>query len=378
MKAVVLHRHGGVDALRYQDFPEPLCSKDEVLVKVHACSVNRLDVWVRKGLAGREVRFPHILGCDISGYLESDVDHPNLKMKKGSKVVVYPMIHCGSCRFCRIGKENRCTSNDASIIGGFSSWHGGYAEYLKVPVRNIIPLESYLSMDEAASINIAYLTAYSMIKYAMRLRRDINGYDDVTIATATANVVDDLANINTANDNPSLLVYGAGSGIGVASVQFAKAMGYKVIATVGSQDKLEKAYSLGCDLVIDRSKQDIAREVMRFTMGDGVDLVIDHVGIWDTSIKCLKKGSGIMAVCGATASEHTNVEVRPFYNRLALIFGAYLGSKKELVEMLRFMQEHNIRPVIDSAFALEDAALAHTKMETNNHFGKMVIKVASI
>lgn len=378
MKAVVLHRHGGVDVLRYQDFPEPSCSKDEVLVKVHACSVNRLDVWVRKGLAGREVRFPHILGCDISGYLTSDVDHPNLKMKKGSKVVVYPMIHCGSCRFCRIGKESRCISSNASIIGGFSSWHGGYAEYLKVPVRNIIPLESYLSMEEAASINIAYLTAYSMIKYAMRLMRDINGYDDVTIATTTV-AVDYLANTNTVNDNLSLLVYGAGSGIGVASIQFAKVMGYKVIATVGSQDKLEKAYSLGCDLVIDRSKQDIAREVMKFTMGEGVDLVIDHVGIWDTSIKCLKKGSGIMAVCGATASEHTNVEVRPFYNRtLLLIFGAYLGSKKELVEMLRFMQEHNIRPVIDSVFALKDAALAHTKMEMNNHFGKIVIKVASI
>ncbi|MEM0029876.1 MAG: zinc-binding dehydrogenase [Candidatus Nitrosocaldus sp.] len=355
MKAVVLHRHGGVDALRYQDFPEPLCSKDEVLVKVHACSVNRLDIWVRKGLAGREVRFPHILGCDISGYLVSDVDHPNNKMKKGSKVVVYPMVHCGACRFCRIGKENRCVSSSASIIGGFSSWHGGYAEYVKVPARNIIPLESDISMEEAASINVAYLTVYSIIKHATRLTRDINGYD-------------------VGNPSILLLVYGAGSGIGVASVQLAKALGYRVIATVGNHDKVEKAYSLGCDLVIDRSKQDIVREVMRFTEY-GVDLVIDHVGIWDTSIKCLKKGSGIVAVCGATASDHTSVGVRPFYNRLASMFGAYLGSKRELVEMLEFMQKHRIRPVIDSVFALEDAILAHTRLEMNQHFGKIVLKI---
>ncbi|MFN4337300.1 MAG: zinc-binding dehydrogenase [Candidatus Nitrosocaldus sp.] len=357
MKAVVLHRHGGIDALRYQDFPDPVReSEGEVLVKVDSCSLNRLDIWVRRGLAGREVRFPHILGCDISGYIASDLEYP--KMKKGSKVVLYPMIHCEACRFCRIGKENRCISRSASIIGGFSSWHGGYAEYLKVPVSNIIPLPlvSDLSMEEAASINVAYLTAYSIIKYAIRLMRDDGYYPE----------------------NPSLLVYGAGSGIGVASVQFAKSMGYKVIATVGNHSKVEKAYSLGCDLVIDRSKQDIVREVMRFTGDEGVDLVIDHVGTWDTSIKCLKKGSGIMAVCGATVSEHTSVEVRPFYNRLASMFGAYLGSKKELVEMLEFIQKNGIRPVIDSIFALEDAMLAHARMEMDQHFGKIVLKVASI
>lgn len=374
MKAVVLHRHGGVDALRYQDFPEPLCSKDEVLVKVHACSVNRLDIWVRKGLAGREVRFPHILGCDISGYLASDVDdvdHPTNKMKKGSKVVVYPMVHCGACRFCRIGKENRCISSSASIIGGFSSWHGGYAEYVKVPARNIIPLESDISMEEAASINVAYLTVYSIMKHAMRLMQEINGYgiehSSSISSSSSSSYVDH-------NNNLFMLVYGAGSGIGVASVQLAKALGYRVIATVGNHDKVEKAYSLGCDLVIDRSKQDIVREVMRFTE-HGVDLVIDHVGIWDTSIKCLKKGHGIVAVCGATASEHTSVEVRPFYNRLASMFGAYLGSKRELVEMLEFMQKHRIKPVIDSIFALEDAILAHTRMEMNQHFGKIVLKI---
>lgn len=350
MKAVVLHGHGGIDKLRYQDFPEPVCDRGEALVKVHACAVNRLDIWVRKGLAGREVVFPHILGCDISGYLTGDVEHPNLK--KGSRVVVYPGIHCSKCRFCRIGKENRC--NALSIVGGFSRWHGGYAEYVKVPVRNLIPLESNLSMEEASSVNVAYLTVYSILKDAMRIMNDIHGS-------------------HNADDKRSLLVYGAGSGIGVASIQFAKAMGFRVITTVGDQSKMEKAYSLGSDLVIDRGRQDIVSEVMNFT-NDGVDLAIDSVGIWDTSIKCLKR-SGIVAVCGATASEHTSVEVRPFYNRLAIMFGAYLGTKQELVEMLNFMQRHGIRPVIDSVFALEDAILAHARMEMGQHFGKVVLKV---
>lgn len=346
MKAVVLHEHGGIDRLKYQDFPEPVCGDGEVLVKVGACSVNRLDIWVRKGLPGREVTFPHILGCDISGYL---ADHAE-GISRGSRVVIYPGIHCGTCRFCTAGRENRCPS--LSIIGGVSRWHGGYAEYVKVPVRNLIPLEDDLSMEEAASINVAYLTVYSMLRYALRVMEDLQ----------------------SRVDDPYMLVYGAGSGIGVASIQLARAMGFRVIATVGSESKVEKAYSLGCDLVIDRKRQDTIKEVMNFTGNEGVDLVVDHAGIWDTSIKCLKR-SGIVAACGATASEHTQVEIRPFYNKLAVMFGAYLGSKKEMVEMLGFMKEHRIRPVIDSVFALEDAMLAHARMEMDQHFGKIVLKI---
>ncbi|MCS7140674.1 MAG: zinc-binding dehydrogenase [Candidatus Nitrosocaldus sp.] len=354
MRAVVLHGHGSVDMLRYQDFPEPVCDRGEVLVRVHACSVNRLDLWVRKGLPGREVVFPHILGCDISGYLASD--SPDTGMVKGSRVVIYPAIHCGVCRFCRMGKENRCSS--VSIIGGFSRWHGGYAEYVRVPARNIVPIppQSNLSMDDAASINVAYLTVYSMLMQAGGIMQDVHGSIE-------------------SDYSPSLLVYGAGSGIGVASIQLAKAMGYRVMATVGDGSKVERSYSLGCDLVIDRSKQDIVREVMNFTGDEGADLVIDHVGTWDTSIKCLRR-SGVVAVCGATASEHASAEIRPFYNRLAYMFGAYLGSKRELEGMIRFMDEHGIRPVIDSVFALEDAMLAHARMEMNQHFGKILLRVA--
>ncbi|MGH9934353.1 MAG: zinc-binding dehydrogenase, partial [Nitrososphaerales archaeon] len=169
--------------------------------------------------------------------------------------------------------------------------------------------------------------------------------------------------------------YGAGSGVGSATIQLAKAKGAKVITTVGDESKIALAKKLGASHVINRTKQDIVAEVMTIT-GTGVDAVIDHVGAstWMTSLKCLKLG-GKMAVCGATSGEVANIEIRTVYNKQASIIGAYLGTKKELVEMMRFMQTKKIRPVIDSKIDLRKAAYAHERMEKNEHFGKIVLTI---
>jgi NADPH:quinone reductase-like Zn-dependent oxidoreductase len=343
MKAVVLHMHGGVDKLRYQDFPEPVCNDDEALVRVKACSVNRLDIWVRKGLPNRRVNFPHILGCDFSGYLVNSIG----EFKANEDVLVYPGIGCNKCKYCLNGKENMC--KEFSIIGGFSDWNGGYAQYTKVPYRNLIRMPKWLSYEEASTLGVAYLTAYSMIKKAT-----------------------EISSMNCVEGN-TVLVYSAGSGVGIASIQFAKALGFNVITTVGDKSKLSKA-RIYTDHVIDRSEKDIVSEVMSITGNEGVSIVIDQIGIWDTSIRCVKKG-GVVMVCGATADEYTNVEVRILYNKLASIIGAYLGTKADMLEMLNFMHKHNIKPVIDTVFALEDAMLAHAMMEMNHNFGKIVLRV---
>jgi len=339
MKAAVIHEHGGADKLVYQDIEDPRPSKDEVLVKVKTCAVNHLDIWVRQGLPGKTLHFPHILGCDIAGEIASK----NRNFAIGSKVMVYPGLSCGKCFYCKTGRENLCSR--FSIIGGFSNVHGGYAEYVKVPLRNIVKIHSSMSFDEASCLGVSYLTSWNMLK--------------------STNVV----------KGTTVLVYGAGSGVGSATIKLASGRGAKVITTVGDERKIALARKIGANYVIDRTKQDIVSEVMKIT-GDGVDAVIDHVGTstWMTSVKCLKLG-GRMAVCGATTGETANVEIRAVYNKQASIIGAYLGTKAQLREMMKFMSLKKIKPVIDSKFMLSEAARAHERMEKNDHFGKILLNV---
>jgi len=338
VKATVIHEHGGADKLIYEDIEDPEPSKDEVLVKIKTCAVNHLDIWVREGLPVKTLKFPHILGCDIAG----EIAGKNRNFPIGSRVMVYPGLSCGKCSYCKKGKENLCST--FSIIGGFSDVQGGYAEYVKVPLRNIVRIPSRFSFDEAACLGVSYLVSWNMLKST------------------------------NAGKGTTLLVYGAGSGVGSATIQLARARGAKVITTVGNEGKVALAKKLGANHVIDRTRHDIVTEVMTLT-GDGVDAVIDHVGAstWMTSIKCLKPG-GRMAVCGATTGETANVEIRTVYNKQLSIIGAYLGTKAQLMEMIAFMQAKKIKPVIDSTFRLSEAARAHARMENSDHFGKILLK----
>ena len=341
MKATVIHEHGGTDKLIYQEIDTPKPSKDGVLVKVMTCAVNHLDIWIRKGLPGKTLQFPHILGCDIVGEIESR----NKNIPIGNRVMVFPGLSCGKCFYCRKSKENLC--NKFSIIGGFSNIHGGYAECVRVPLRNIVKVPSWLTFDEAACLGVSYLVSWNMLK--------------------SANV----------GRGTTLLVYGAGSGVGSATIQLARARGAKVITTVGDKGKIALAKKHGAISVINRMKNDIVKEVMGLT-GNGVDVVIDHVGAntWMTSLRCLKIG-GTLAVCGATSGETTAVEIRTVYNKQLSIIGAYLGRKDELIEMMSFMQAKKVKPIIDSKYRLSEAAKAHERMENSDHFGKILLKCQS-
>jgi len=341
MKAIVLHEHGGVDKLRYEDINEPAHAKDEVLVRVRACGVNHLDIWIRQGLPGRKVSFPKICGCDIVGEVAAG---SSKKFAVGDKVMVYPGLSCEQCSYCKNGTENLC--NKFTIIGGFGDAQGGYAEYARVPERNLIQLPKWLSFEEASTLGVSYLTSWNMLS-----RADVK-------------------------EGTNLLVYGAGSGVGMATIQLAKAKGAKVITTVGDDKKLGQARLLGPDLVINRKTGDILKDVTKFTENNGVDVVIDHVGAqtWETSLKCLKP-AGRMLVCGTTTGGIASVDIRAFYNKQAAILGAYLGTKSQLLELLSFITSKKIRPVIDSTFRLSDAAKAQSRMERSEHFGKLVLQI---
>ncbi|TSA18648.1 MAG: alcohol dehydrogenase [Nitrosopumilales archaeon] len=330
MKAVVIRKHGGPDVLSYEVIMNPTPKKGHVIVKVDYCAVNHLDIWVRKGLPGKKVSFPHILGCDICGTLVNDSG----SFKKNEKVVVYPAVESGIPRV------------SYSIIGAFGKYQGGYAEFIQVPQQNIIKKPSWLSDEEACALNVSYLTAWNMLERSNCKKNDI------------------------------MLIWGANSGVGSASILLAKAKGIQVITVASDMKKINQAKKLGADNIIDRSKSDIGSEVLKYTKNDGVDAVIDHVGAktWPISLNVLKVGGKILA-CGTTTGSDATINIREFYSKEAQIIGAYLGTKSQLVSLHKFMKLKKIRPIIDSIYKLKDARHAHEKMDNGNQFGKIVLKI---
>ncbi len=332
MKAVIIKKHGGPDVLSYEQVPDPVSQKGHVLVKVNYCAVNHLDIWVRNGILGKSVIFPHILGCDICGTVLEGFGG----FKKGDKIVVYPAVDTSIPRV------------SFGIIGGFGKYKGGYAEIISVPMKNIIKKPIWLSDKEAAAINVSYLTAWNMLEKSRCKKGD------------------------------TILIWGANSGVGSAAILLAKAKGLKIIAVTSDKNKTILAKKLGADFIVDRSTKDVTLEVLRLTNQVGVDAVIDHVGAktWPVSLEVLKV-KGRMVSCGTTTGGEALVNIRSFYSKEAQIIGAYLGSKSQLVSLHKFMKLKKIRPVIDSVFDLKDAKDAHKKMEESNQFGKILLQVSN-
>jgi NADPH:quinone reductase-like Zn-dependent oxidoreductase len=347
MKAVAFFEHGSADVLQYhEDFPDPVADKNKVVIDIEYCGINHLDIWTRQGIAGKKIRLPHICGCDIVGTTTTTTS-------KGQKVMIYPGVSCGKCQYCssKRGKNNITQENLCSqfaIIGGMSDYNGGYAERIAVPEKNVIRLPRGLKSEAAATLAVSYLTAWNMLQ--------TNG-------------------VSRRGGKKTILVYGASSGVGMATIQLAKALGATVITTVSGNSKYDFAKKLGADYIIDRTRQDIAEKVKKIVPG-GVDVVIDHVGAatWPTSIAVLRQG-GRMAVCGMTSGNEATVPVRAFYTKQIVIIGYLLGTKAQLHELINFVIGKKIQPVIDSVFRLQDAKEAQKKMEAGLHAGKILLKL---
>ena len=359
MKAVAFFEHGPVDVLQYhEDFPDPVAGKNEVIIDIKYCGINHLDIWTRQGIVaetGKKIRLPHICGCDIVGTTTAI---------NGQRVMIYPGVSCGKCQYC-ISSSNRTTTrrsrrrnnnngndnkrenlcNQFAIIGGWSDYNGGYAERVAVPEKNVIRLPSALKDETAATLAVSYLTAWNMLQ------------------------------TNGASRNKKILVYGASSGVGMATIQLAKALGATVITTVSGNSKHDFAKKLGAHHIIDRTRQDIVDEVKKIVPA-GVDIVIDHVGAatWATSIAALRQG-GRMAVCGTTSGNEATVPVRMFYTKQIIMVGSLLGTRAQLQELINFVIRKKIQPVIDSVFTLQDAKEAQKKMEAGLHAGKILLRL---
>ncbi|MFZ0921438.1 MAG: zinc-binding dehydrogenase [Candidatus Acidiferrales bacterium] len=342
MKAVIFTQHGGPEVLQYTDTPDPRPRPDEVLVRVRACALNHLDLFIRNGIPGIQIPMPHINGSDISGEIAA-VGEIVTGIAPGEKVLLQPGISCGRCAACLAGNDNLCRKY--TLLGYLVP--GGYAEYVCAPARNAVPMPAGLSFEEAAAIPLVFLTAWHMLVTRAKLQ-----------------------------PGEEVLILGGGSGVGTAGIQIAKVLGARVITTVGSEEKVEKLRALGADEVIVHSKQQIHAEVKRLTGKRGVDVVFEHVGeaTWPQSVASLAV-NGRLVTCGATTGYDAKIDLRFLFSRHLSILGSYMGSKAELFPVLELVSRKLIHPVLDKVFPLADAAEAHRRLESREQFGKLVLKV---
>lgn len=338
MKAIRFHEHGGPDVLRYEDAPDPSLVKGEALIRVHACALNHLDLWHRRGIPGVEAALPMIGGSDASGEI---VESGASGLPVGMRVMLQPGISCGHCQACLSGLDNLCP--EYAVLGTREA--GACAEFVKVPAANLIPIPDHVDFNTAAAFPLTFLTAWQMLLTRARLQCG----DDV-------------------------LVIAGGSGVGQAAIQIAKIHGARVFATAGNDIKLTKNRELGADAAINHYDEDLPARIRELTDGRGVDIVVEHVGeaTWDRSLRCLAKG-GRLVTCGATTGYKSNVDLRFLFVRQLSLLGSYMGSKGELWKAAELFFSGRLNPVIDSCFLLEQAAEAHTRLESSNHFGKIVL-----
>ncbi|MBI3493855.1 MAG: zinc-binding dehydrogenase [Acidobacteria bacterium] len=341
MRAVRFHQHGDPAVLRYEEAPDPDLAPGDVLVRVRACALNHLDLWARGGLPGVRIPMPHITGSDVAGEILSSAA---ADVSIGRRVMLQPGLSCGRCAECLSGRDNGCRQYE---VLGYRNHAGGYAELVKVPVQNLIPIPDEIGFVQAAAFPLTFLTAWHMLMTRAQLKRG----EDV-------------------------LILAAGSGVGQAAIQIAFMHGARVFATAGSEEKLEKARALGAYETIHHYRQNIDEEIKRLTNKRGVDVVIEHVGAatWAQSIQSLAHG-GRLVTCGATTGAEATLDLRALFARQLTIHGSYMGTKGELMRASRFFFAGQLKPVIDRTFPLADAAAAHRRLEASGQFGKIVLEV---
>ncbi|HKD30045.1 MAG TPA: zinc-binding dehydrogenase [Xanthobacteraceae bacterium] len=323
MKAAVIEKQGGLENLVYRDWPDPIPREGEVLLRVRACGLNHLDIFVRRGMPGFPVPLPFISGGDIAGEITAVGPRVN-GWNVGDRVALHPVTHEGM-----MGEEIP----------------GGMAEYVRVPTENLIRLAPGLDFATAAAVPIAYGTAIRM-----------------------------LFGIGKIESSDLVLVLGASGGVGIACVQIAKMLGARVIAAAGSEDKCKKLRQTGADYTIDYSKQDFSREAWTLSGKTGVDVVVNYTGgdTWIPSLRALKR-RGKLLTCGATAGFDTRNDMRFIWVRELQILGSNGYSKQDVATALDHAAAGRVKPVISHRLPLSEAREAERLMEDRKFFGKIVL-----
>lgn len=343
MKALTISQLGGLEHLGVRDVPAPeIRQPDDVLVRIKAAALNRLDLFVVSGLPGVKYAFPHIMAGDAAGVIEAV--GPGVKTwAPGDRVMINPGLSCYQCESCLAGEHSLCETY--RLLGEHVP--GTAAEYIVVPARNLGMVPDKMSWAQAAAYSLATITSWRMLKTRAQLKA-----------------------------GETVLIWGIGGGVSLASLQIAKLLGAKVIATSSSDAKLAKATELGADVVLNHSTTDVAAEVRKLTNKRGVEVVMDNVGekTWEKSLRCLGR-LGRLVTCGATTGPMVVTDVRRLFWYQYSILGSTMGNAAEYREIVRLAGEGKLWPLVDRVYPLDQGVEAFARLNAGEQLGKIVLEL---
>jgi NADPH:quinone reductase-like Zn-dependent oxidoreductase len=345
MQALTLTDVGGLERLVLQEVPAPaLGSPHDVRVRTRCAALNRVDLFVAGGLPDLPITFPHVVGSDGAGVVESvgaEVTH----VRPGDRVMLNPGVSCGRCAACLEGEEPLCP--DYAILGEHRP--GTAAELVVVPAANVAPVPAEMCWSQAAAFSLATLTAWRMLSGRAGLRA-----------------------------GETVLVWGVGGGVGMAALQIGVLLGARVIVTSGSDAKLAVARGIGAAVTLNHGTDDVVAAVKHETGGRGADVVVDSVGerTWELSLRVVRRG-GRVVVCGATTGPRAGFALRRLFWRQWSILGSTMGSRREYAEIVRLAHQGRLWPVVDQVVPLARGAEAYARMQRSEQTGKLVIEVSS-
>lgn len=342
MKAVLFHQHGGPEVLEYTDFPTPEPGPGEVLVRLQAAALNRLDLWARQGWPGIKLQYPHILGADGAGEIAA-VGSGVQGWQPGDRVVINSNIGCGVCEFCQAGEDNRC--RNWNLLG--ETRRGTYAEYVAVPAGNVLRLPDDFEPQVAAAAALVYHTAWhSLIKRAGLYPGE------------------------------SVLVVGASGGVNTAYIQIARYAGAKVFVVGSNAEKLRLAEEMGAEVLIDRSKEENwSKAVFELTGKRGVDIVVDNVGsTYPLSFRAARKGGRILTV-GNTGGPKIEIDNRYIFGKHLSLIGSTTGTRRDFAEVMELVFAGKLQPALDRSYPLKEARQAQERLERGEQMGKITLEI---
>ncbi len=340
MKAAFFKEHGGSDRILYGDYPDPVPGPGEAVVRVRACALNHVDLLLLDGRFPPPEGLPHVNGCEVAGVVE-EVGAGVAGVGRGQRVVVFPGFSCGRCEYCLRGARTVC------LQYGYLGAHkdGGYAELVKVPAANLLPLPDGVSFEQGAALPLAMLTAW----HALVAQADVR-------------------------PGQTVLVQASGSGVGSAAIQIARLCGARVMTTVGSDDKVELARALGAERVVNYRTGDFVEAAKAWTGKRGVDVVVEHIGgdTFERSVYALTR-LGTLVTIGSHDTHWGRLDLRHVYSKNLRIVGTNLGSIVELRQVLEHVVAGRLRPVIDRTFPLAEARAAVQYVLDRKNRGKVLL-----
>ena len=344
MLAATIRAHGGPDVVAVEDVPRPRVeAPNDVVVALKAAALNHLDLFVLRGLPGRRLAFPHVIGADGAGVVES-VGAAVTRVKPGDRVLLNPGVSCHACDYCLAGEHSLCTTYQ--LLGEHRA--GTLAEAIRVPEWNVYPVPERVAWADAAAYPLVHLTAWRM-----------------------------LASRAAVRPGETVLIWGIGGGVALAALGIAKLLGAIAIVTSSSDAKLERARGLGADIALNHAVTDVPRELRRLLGGRGVDVVVDSVGeaTWEKSMRTLGPG-GRLVTCGGTSGPRVVTDVRRLFWYHHTVMGSTMGNAREFAEIVRLLGAGALRPVVDGVTPLADARRAVERLDAGTHFGKLVVEIA--